>query len=601
MATSTIPISVPQSGFGPSVDISFLAGKKTVVLSGSFKGAYVLYGSHDGVIFVPLMIFNSGHPQGIQNTIAGSLAKVKLFSIAMNATNVTASISGLSIPFDNSFTSFPVINPGDSGFQPIVDLGTTKYQVGLNFIGQGDLNGSVGIEGSLDGKHFNPLGQFQCQQSTNSLLEKKKLEFAPVETDDKVRYVRLNVKGTLQSPFQVTIGGAQSLGGATGSGSPGATGATGTTGATGATGPTGPTVGDTGATGSTGATGATGRTGITGGAGATGATGATGIGATGTTGATGSTGETGAAGQASATGATGPTGPGVGDTGPTGATGAGATGVTGASGGTGASGATGPTGATGATGPTGMTGPGSGYLGSSLFTVNYNDPIAGLNCRLIYVRAVGGGGGGGTAFGAAGSNPPRGAAGAGGGSGGVIEGWISLSGDPTSANIVIGAGGSGTSGGAGGGNRGGDTTVTLSGGSTVSLTAGGGLGGGADTASSGSVPVQRITQAGQGGSYSSYDYYGDAQCGENGQAGLVLSVFPYSTSPSATDIALSGSGGGPGGGLGVACNSGYGANGNTAQGISGGGGGGGVTVIAALNRVGGDGAQGHVYMAFYTG
>ena len=246
-----------------------------------------------------------------------------------------------------------------------------------------------------------------------------------------------------------------------------------------------------------------------------------------------------------------------------------------------------------------MTGPGSGYLGSSFFIEGASGSI-GINCRLIYIRVVGGGGGGGTAFGAAGSNPPRGAAGAGGGSGGVIEGWISLSGPP-SANIVIGAGGSGTSGGAGGGLQGGNTTVTLSGGSIASLTAGGGLGGGADTASSGSVPVQRITQAGQGGSYSSYDYYGDAQCGENGQAGLVLSVFPYSTSPSATDIVLSGSGGGPGGGLGVACNSGDGAKGNTAQGISGGGGGGGVTVIAALNRVGGDGAQGHVYMAFYTG
>ena len=182
----------------------------------------------------------------------------------------------------------------------------------------------------------------------------------------------------------------------------------------------------------------------------------------------------------------------------------------------------------------------------------------------------------------------------------MIEGWISLSG-PTSANIVIGAGGSGTTGGAAGGLQGGNTTVTLSGGSIASLTAGGGLGGGADTASSLSVPVQRITQPGQGGSYSSSDYSGDAQYGENGQAGLVLSVFPYATSPSATDIALAGSGGGPGGGLGVACNSGYGANGNTASGISGGGGGGGVTVIASTNRVGGDGAQGHVYMAFYTG
>ena len=45
MSTSVFSITVPGSGFGPAADVSSLVGEKTVVLSGRFRGAYVLLSS----------------------------------------------------------------------------------------------------------------------------------------------------------------------------------------------------------------------------------------------------------------------------------------------------------------------------------------------------------------------------------------------------------------------------------------------------------------------------------------------------------------------------------------------------------------------------
>ena len=47
MSTASVSIPVPSSGFGAAVDVSSLVGEKTVALSGRYRGAYVLYGSHD--------------------------------------------------------------------------------------------------------------------------------------------------------------------------------------------------------------------------------------------------------------------------------------------------------------------------------------------------------------------------------------------------------------------------------------------------------------------------------------------------------------------------------------------------------------------------
>ena len=212
MSTANFPIPVPASGTGPTVDISSLVGRKTVTLSGTFKGRYVLYGTHDNAHFAPLMIFDSGGIEAIQSTFDGAVAGVRLLSSAIGS-GVAANISGLSAPSDNSFTSFPPAAPGASGPQPAVDLGTSSYQEGLNFIAQGEVAGSVIVEGSQDGMNFNPIGEFASQPATNGLLGKASLEFSPLATADRIRYVRLDVQGRLSGTFNVTIGGSQDLSG----------------------------------------------------------------------------------------------------------------------------------------------------------------------------------------------------------------------------------------------------------------------------------------------------------------------------------------------------------------------------------------------------
>ena len=203
MSTASVSIPVPSSGLGPAVDISFLVGEKTVALSGKYRGAYVLYGSHDGVRFAPLLIFNAGGVEGIKQTFSGSFAWVKLKSLATGSSGVRANVSGLSAVGDNSFASV--------GVGGVVDLGDDAYQVDLNFMGFGQVNGAVVVEGSLDGIGFNPIGEFASSSAGASLLGGGSgIEFSPISCPDRIRYVRLNVQGSVGVGFVVTIGGAQS-------------------------------------------------------------------------------------------------------------------------------------------------------------------------------------------------------------------------------------------------------------------------------------------------------------------------------------------------------------------------------------------------------
>ena len=206
MSTASVSIPVPSSGFGGEVDVSSLVGEKTVALSGRYEGAYVLYGSHDRSRFAPLLIFNAGGIEGIKQTFRGSFAWLRLKSLASNASGVSAAVSGLSVAGGNSFTSL--------GIGGAVDLGDDLYQVDLNFMGFGQVNGSVVVEGSIDGFGFNPIGEFASSGSGASLLGGGSgIEFSPVVTGDRVRYVRLNVQGSAEPGFVVTVGGAQSASG----------------------------------------------------------------------------------------------------------------------------------------------------------------------------------------------------------------------------------------------------------------------------------------------------------------------------------------------------------------------------------------------------
>ena len=203
MSTVSMNIPVPSSGFGFAVDVSSLVGEKTVVLSGRYRGAYVLYGSHDGTRFAPLLIFNAGGIEGIKQTFSGAFASVRLKSLAQGALGVSAGVSGLSVLADNSFSSL--------GLGDVLDLGNDLFQADLNFMGFGQVNGAVVVEGSLDGNGFNPIGEFASSGAGASLLGGGSgIEFSPVATKDRVRYVRLSVQGSAEAGFLVTVGGAQS-------------------------------------------------------------------------------------------------------------------------------------------------------------------------------------------------------------------------------------------------------------------------------------------------------------------------------------------------------------------------------------------------------
>ena len=216
MATLIVSVPVPISGDGIAVNVSSLVGEKTVTLSGTFKGQYVLFGSHNGTSFSPLATFDAGGVEGIERTFKGAVSWVRIRAMVTESSGVTANVSGLSIPGDNSFGIFPLLTPGSSGTQPSVDLGLVAYQGDVNFIAQGGVKGAVVIEGSQDNIYFNPIGSFSAEPSSSSLLGGSSLVFSPLSTDDRIRYVRLNVRGIILTPFEITIGGSQTSTGAGG-------------------------------------------------------------------------------------------------------------------------------------------------------------------------------------------------------------------------------------------------------------------------------------------------------------------------------------------------------------------------------------------------
>lgn len=218
MPTQILSIPLASSGPGPSVNVSAMVGPKTVQLTGTFRGAYVVYGSHDGTHFAPLFQFDAGGVEGFRRTFSGALASVLIVSLASGASGVTASISGVvtGLGGDNHFAVLSVLAPGARGPQPALDLGLVNFVSDLNFIAQGGLSGDVVVEGSLDGVRWNPVGEFSVGSAGSSLLAPAPVEFGPLGTDDVVRYVRVDVLGEVTSTLTVTVGGSRDPSGGAG-------------------------------------------------------------------------------------------------------------------------------------------------------------------------------------------------------------------------------------------------------------------------------------------------------------------------------------------------------------------------------------------------
>jgi hypothetical protein len=212
MAIGIVNVVVPLSGDGAVVDISALVGEKTVVLSGTFRGRYILLGSHDDAHFVPVLIFDADGSESIKKTLPGAIKSVRVRAAATAPVGVTMNVSGITLPGNNQFTVVATLAVGASGLQPIIDLNVVFPATGLendiNFMCAGAFNGVIDVLGSLDGVRFNPIGSFRADPASAALLGGVTLlEFTPLGTTDQVRYIRLSVNAQLSATTVVTLGG----------------------------------------------------------------------------------------------------------------------------------------------------------------------------------------------------------------------------------------------------------------------------------------------------------------------------------------------------------------------------------------------------------
>ncbi len=90
--TATVPA---VNGVGPIADVSALTAKKTIYMSGPFQGEYVILGSHDDGIFVPVAQFEgqearfgTSGPYTVKREIELTLKSIRIQRGANKAVNI---------------------------------------------------------------------------------------------------------------------------------------------------------------------------------------------------------------------------------------------------------------------------------------------------------------------------------------------------------------------------------------------------------------------------------------------------------------------------------------------------------------------------------
>jgi hypothetical protein len=75
-----IPLVVPPTNSdGPSTSVANMAAKKTIYLTGTFNGEYIILGSHDNIDFVPIVKFNgNGNPQSAKLNVDATLNSISV-------------------------------------------------------------------------------------------------------------------------------------------------------------------------------------------------------------------------------------------------------------------------------------------------------------------------------------------------------------------------------------------------------------------------------------------------------------------------------------------------------------------------------------------
>jgi len=209
MSITIVNIPVPSSGDGPAADVSSLLGEKTVQLAGSFRGSYVLLGSQDNLDYVPILSFDAGSLAGISQTVAGAFKSFKLRSRATGS-GVTCQAAAVSSGGANYFASVASLSAGFSGDGPVVDTAAlfppSGAEADICFLCNGSFRGLLTVMGSLDGVQFNPIGSWRADGIPTG--SPAGLEFSPLVTGDKTRYVQVSLDGTASGSVSVTMGGS---------------------------------------------------------------------------------------------------------------------------------------------------------------------------------------------------------------------------------------------------------------------------------------------------------------------------------------------------------------------------------------------------------
>ena len=226
MAIATVNVVVPGSGDGPVADISALVGSKTVILTGFFSGSYTLLASHDGVHYAPILLFNSDGHESIEQTLKNAYEFVLLRSNAntVPASTLTCNVSGVTKPGENLFLFLPSFAPGGAQQSPVIDTAAffppTGLEQDINFICVGSFTGTILVEGSANGADFDVIGTFSAGLQQRVLVGlPPTLEFEPLSTPNKTRYLRLTLQGQAFSNVFLTLGGRIPAASAVGTGS----------------------------------------------------------------------------------------------------------------------------------------------------------------------------------------------------------------------------------------------------------------------------------------------------------------------------------------------------------------------------------------------
>lgn len=226
MAILTVPVTVPASGDGPIASIAGLIGSKTVTFSGHFTGSYTLLGSHDDANFVPLLLFSADGIESIEQILEGSFKSVRIRAnpAAAPSSPVSCEVSAVVVPGQNKFGTVATLAAGAAGPTASIDTAAlfppSGLEVGINFACSGYFTGAIVVEGSPDNTDWNPIGTFSAGQAGSRQLVglAPKLEFSPLRTCDKTRYLRVNVVGQVTATTVITVGGGIPASGGGGSG-----------------------------------------------------------------------------------------------------------------------------------------------------------------------------------------------------------------------------------------------------------------------------------------------------------------------------------------------------------------------------------------------